>query len=74
MLTVKKLNALSNIISIKKLCVASDLDYYTIIHKIHRYRSNPNNGELTNTDSEALLKGLSRYGLHLGHRFLPYGS
>jgi hypothetical protein len=69
MITTKKLNELSNIISIKKLCRASDLDYYTIVHKIHRYRANPNNGELTKEDSDALLRGLSQYELFLCHQF-----
>ena len=70
MITTKILDELSNLISIKKLCRASALDYYTIVHKIHRFRANPNNGELSNDDCKTILRGLSQFNLSLGHKLL----
>ena len=65
MLDIKKLDELSKVINLKKLCNDSGLNYYKIINKIYRFRENPTNGELSLKDTHALMIVLSHYGIIL---------
>ena len=61
MLNISRLSELAKILNIKGVCDASGLNYYTIIRKIYRFRSNPSNGRLSEIEDEALVSGLSKY-------------
>lgn len=63
MLNVKILDELSKILNMKGVCDASELNYYTIIRKIYRFRANPSNGRLRQTEVDALTTGLSKYNI-----------
>ncbi len=65
MLNVKRLDELSGILNIKGVCDASELNYHTIIRKIYRFRSNPSNGRLRQSEADALINGLSKYNVRL---------
>ena len=64
-LDTKRLDELSNILSIKAVCEAGGLNYFTIIRKIYRFRSNPSNGKLRQSEVEALINGLKKYNVHV---------
>ena len=65
MLNTKQLAELSKILNLKGVCDASGLNYYTIIRKIYRFRANPSNGRLRETEAEALISGLSKYNIQV---------
>jgi hypothetical protein len=65
MLDTRKLSELAEILNIKGVCDASGLNYYTIIRKIYRFRANPSNGRLRETEAEALAIGLSKYNIQV---------
>ena len=62
---------LSNIyiaINLRKVCSISEVNYYTIKNKIHRFRKNPSSGQLSPMEVEKLSRGLEKIGLKISQK------
>lgn len=63
MLDIERLNDLREILNLKRLCMLSDVNYYTVKNKTLNFRKNRNCGALTKNQAKKIQEGLERKGL-----------